>query len=385
MLTKGPIAAGLIGLWIGGLWLLGGASRRAVAGLHLWSNLLLLALLASPWFVWMFWQFDDQFVSGYLGGGHAGYLTPRNSASSSQWTFYLRMFMTAVFPWSLIAVGYGIDTVRRAWRGASVPQWEVWLWIWIAVVLTVFTLVPFRVDRYIYPAAPACCLLAVRGWMAASAAPQWRDYAATRAAAGVVALAFIAGGAILWASLSDLNLPLTQAAYLVPAVLVIGGLCIGAKMTRAGLPLPRVEWPALTLVAVFACAVYFAVPVLRVGVPIEKIGRFVAVSSLPGEPVAFLGLDGWEMGLTYYLRTPPTRLRNATEAERFASAPGRRWVVTRQEWDNQIVTDGCAALSVPAIVGTKGRGLLRTQVWGDVVVIRFDTPTTDIRGTCLPP
>jgi len=384
VLTKGPIAAGLIALWIGTVWLLGGASRRAVAGLRLWPNVLLVALIASPWFVWMFWQFGDQFVSGYFGGGHAGYLTPRNSASSSQETFYLRMFLTAFFPWSLIALGYGIDTVRRWWGGTSVPQWEVWLWLWIAVVLAVFTMVPFRVDRYIYPAAPACCLLAVRGWLLASAATHWRDYAATRAAVGVVALALVGGGVYLWTSLGDLNLPLAPAAAILPAVLVVGGLGICARMARAWHTLPGVEWPALTLVIAYAGAVHFASPALRAGLPIEQVGRFVAASSLPHEPVAFLGLDRWEMGLTYYLRTSPTRLRNAIDAERFASTPGRRWMVTKPEWRDQIATAGCVTFSVPAIVGTKGRGL-RTQVWGDILVIQFDAATSFTNETCLPP
>lgn len=384
VLTKGPIAAGLIGLWVGALWLLGGASRRAVVGLHFWRNALMAALLISPWFVWMFWQYGDEFVRGYVGGGHMGYLTPRNSASSSQWSFYLRMFLTAFFPWSLIAVGYGIDTIRRRWRGAATAQWEVWLWLWIAVVLVVFTLVPFRVDRYIYPAAPACCLLAVRGWMAASSASHWQDYLATRVAVGVVALTFVIGGIYLWASLDRLTLPLTQAAAIVPAVLVIGGLCLAVRMRMAGHLLPRVEWPAMTLVVAYAGAVYFAVPALSTGLPVEQVGRFVAGRSLPHEPVALLGLDRWQMGLTYYLHSPPERLDNATEAERFASTPGRRWMVTRPEWGDQIITSGCVTFSVPAIVGTRGRGL-RTQVWGDVLVLQFDADTAFTPETCPPP
>jgi len=383
VLTKGPIAAGLVGLWIGLLWLFGGASRRAVGRLHLWPNVLVVALLASPWFLWMFWQFGDQFVGGYVGAGHMGYLTPRNSASSSQWSFYLRMFLTAFFPWSLIAVGYGIDTLLRWRRGARVEMWEVWLWMWIVVVLAVFTLVPFRVDRYIYPAAPACCLLAVRGWLAASAAPEWRDYAATRVAAGMVALTFIGAGIFLWISLPDLNLPLTQAAGVLPALLVIGGVVIAAKMLRRGQALPPVEWPAVTLVAAYACVVFFAVPAVRAGLPVEQVGRFVANDIGVDEPVAILGLDRWQMGLTYYLPTAPTQLRNATEAEHFARTPGRRAIVTRREWRDQIATPGCVTLSVPAIVGTKGRGL-RTQVWGDIVVIEFDSRLTDSPATCLP-
>lgn len=383
VLTKGPIAAGLIGLWIGVLWVLGGPSRRAVAGLHLWPNAIVVGLLACPWFLWMFWQFGDQFVGGYLGGGHSFYLTPRNSPSSSQWSFYVRMFLTAFFPWSLIAVGYGIDSIRRWWGGGSTPAWEVWLWAWIAVVLAVFTLVPFRVDRYIYPAAPACCMLAVRGWMLASAAPGWRDYIVTRGAAGVVALAFVGGGIFLGISLPDLNLPLSRGAGVLPVLMVLGGVVMVVKMLRRGLPLAPLQLPAVTLVAAYACVVFFAVPALRNGLPVERVGRFVAGNTGVDEPVAVLGLDRWEMGLTYYLPTPPTHLSNAVEADQFARASGRRTIVTRKEWRDRLATPGCVTLSVPAIVGTKGRGL-RRQVWGDVVVIQFDDRTAYSTASCPP-
>jgi hypothetical protein len=160
----------------------------------------------------------------------------------------------------------------------------------------------------------------------------------------------------------------------LPALLVIGGVLIAAKMLRRGLPMAPVEWPAMTLVAAYACVVFFAVPALRTGLPIEQVGRFVADNSEPDEPVAILGIDRWQMGLTYYLHTPPTQLSTVTEAEQFAKAPGRRTIVTRRRWRDQLTTAGCVTFSVPAIVGTKGRGL-RTQVWGEIVVIQFDSGT----------
>ncbi len=387
VLTKGPVAAGLVGLWLVLAWLLGGDSRRAVSALPWKRGLLGIVVLAAPWFVWMYAEFGDAFVRGYFFAGHTDYLTPRASASSTQWTFYARMFMTAFFPWSLVAIGYGADTVLRRRRGVTVPVWEVWLWLWIAVVLAVFTAVSFRVDRYIYPAAPACCLLAIRGWLAAAGSSNPREFACTRAAVFVTGVVLAAAGASLAWAMPSLSLNLPVAAYVLPAVLSVGGLAMMASLLRRGGGLPRFAgWPIGTLLAAYICAAMWGLPAVRAGLPVDVVGRFVAKHAALGEPVGLLGMDRWEMGLRYYLTDLPERLQNAREAGRFACAPGPRWMVTRREWYDAIASGGGAgtvALSVPAILGTKGRGL-RTQIWGDVLVLRFDSACTSPTPPPLP-
>lgn len=382
ILTKGPVAGFLVSVWLTALWLVGGESRRAVKGLRMWAGVLGVCVLAAPWFVWMYSRFGAQFVTDYFGQGHVGYLTPRNSASSSDWFFYPRMFLTSFFPWSFIALGYGIDTLRRARRGVAVPMWEIGLWIWMAVVLLAFTVVPFRVDRYIYPAAPACCLLAARGWLEARAEPHWREFAMTRVAAGLVALVLVGAGLSFWWSLPRLALPLPATVGLLPAILVLGGVAILVSMIRSGAGLPTLTgWPTVTLVSAYAILVLVGLPIVRAGLPVEQVGRFVAGRISEGDPVAVLGLERWEVGLAYYLNNPPIPLRTPQEAERFVKSPGPRWMVMRKEQYRTTAPGGCVTLSIPAIVGTKGRGI-RTQVWGDIVVVRYDSTTDFVRSPC---
>lgn len=374
VLTKGPIAVVLIGAWLAAAWLLGGESRQTVSRLRWVRAAMWVGVLASPWFLWMYWQFGDAFIQGYLVSGHTGYLTPRASASSSDWTFYGRMFLTAFFPWSLIAVGFGIDTARRRWRGVPVPMAEAWLWLWIGVVLAVFSAAAFRVDRYIFPAAPACCLLAYRGWLAARESHQAREFVATRVATALTALLIAGGGAWLWWSLPGLALGLPQTAVVLPVALIAGGVTIMVTMGRSGWVPPRLAGsPIAVLLFAYGAAVWFGLPAVRDGLPVETVGRFIASHSQPGEPVAMLGLERWETGLRFYMPDLPTRLNNAAEAERFAGGTTPRWLVTRREWYDSMrrdVCEGTVAMSVPAIVGTTGRGL-RTQRWSDVVVVRF--------------
>jgi hypothetical protein len=273
----------------------------------------------------------------------------------------------------------------------AVPLWESGLWLWIGIVLVTFTLIPFRVDRYIYPVAPACCLLAVRGWLAASAEARWREFIATRAAVGFVAVAFAGAGLFAWSALPSLGVPLPTAAGIMPAVLVIGGVAMAATMMlRRGAGIPDLAgWPIATLLTVYASLVFVGLPIIRAGLPVEQIGRFVADQSGDDAPVGLLGLERWEVGLAYYLHQAPQHLRDSADAERFANMPGPRWIVMRRESAQTAPPGGCVTLTLPAIVGTKGRGI-RTQVWGDVLVIRYNAgapsaSTSLAGGTCLVP
>jgi 4-amino-4-deoxy-L-arabinose transferase-like glycosyltransferase len=382
ILTKGPVAAVLVSAWLAAMWVAGGESRRGVSRLNLGPAVIAVCALAAPWFLWMYSQYGTQFVNEYFGQNHAGYFTPRHSRSSSDWLFYVRMFLTSFFPWSFVTIGYGIDTVRRVRRGLRVPAWELGLWLWMAIVLVAFTLVPFRVDRYIYPAGPACCLLAARGWLSARAESGLREFAATRAAAGLVALILIGAGIAVWWSLPSLAVKLPVTVSVLPVMLVLGGLAILISMLRGERRLPAVTgWPALTLVTAYAVLVLVGLPIVRAGLPVEQVGRFMADRTSSGEPVAVLGLERWEVGLAYYLHQAPQRLEDATEAERFAKTPGPRWVVMRRESLGATAPSGCVTLSIPAIVGTKGRGI-RTQVWGDVVVVRYDAVADSLKQSC---
>src|SRR5439155_23744660 len=101
-------------------------------------------------------------------------------------------FVGAFFPWSMVALGRAIDVVRRRQARYSVSTGEAFLWAWVVVVIGFFSLARFKLDHYIFPAAPACCLLAARGWLGAV-----DDERSTATRSSIVALgcALIVGGA----------------------------------------------------------------------------------------------------------------------------------------------------------------------------------------------
>jgi hypothetical protein len=122
-----------------------------------------MIVAASPWLVYMWVTFNGRFVHDYLLAGNLWYFTGRKvfSRRASDHTFYLRTFAGAFFH-GAIAVGYVGDrwTTRRARVGPALHPGDTALMAWIVVLLSFFSIARFKLDWYIFPAAPACCLLA---------------------------------------------------------------------------------------------------------------------------------------------------------------------------------------------------------------------------------
>jgi 4-amino-4-deoxy-L-arabinose transferase-like glycosyltransferase len=375
VMTKGPIAIVLAAVFLGLGWAAGGESRRAVSLLSWKTGLLGTIVVASPWFVWMYWQFGDEFVRGYVLAGHLSYLSPRSSASSRTHTFYLRMFFTAFFPWSLVTLGYAVDTCRRRLGGVAPAADEMLLWAWTIAVIAVFTLAQFRVDRYIFPAAPACCLLAARAWVAAKSDVGWREYPATRIAIFALALFFVLLAAALAVSLPGLALNIPKAAFLLPASLALGGVAMVVTMLRNDLRPPTVlRIPIGMMVVVYGLIVTMGFPLIEEGRPVKEVGRWLRAQSVAGDSVGLYGprLRRWEPALRYYATRPVRRLDDENDARAFLASSGNNWVVMRKERYDELAAAGVLgqiAHTVPAIVGTSGRGL-RRQIWSDIVVVR---------------
>src|SRR5512132_318651 len=169
VMTKGPIALILVGLWIVLALGVSARLREWLRRLHWKLGLVCVTAAASPWFVWMQGRFGSDFVRGYLLAGNLFYFTQpvEWSARVVSHTFYARAFAGAFFPWSAVVVGRGIDALRR--RARPLDTSEALLWTWGLVVIGFFSVARFKLDHYIFPAAPACCLIAAKAWRDAAA------------------------------------------------------------------------------------------------------------------------------------------------------------------------------------------------------------------------
>jgi 4-amino-4-deoxy-L-arabinose transferase-like glycosyltransferase len=220
-------------------------------------------------------------------------------------TFYLRIFATAFFPWSIVVIGGLVDIVVQR-RHPPMPAEVRVLWLWLFVVIGFFTVARFKLDHYIFPMAPACCLLAARAWRTAAVDDRWHW---TRVSIGVIAAVMVVGGLVASVALFRINLGLDVSALTLPLALVAGGCVLGFQMIRRrGLPPLSIWTPIVTLVAAYGVFVVIGLPILEQSRPTAPLddglqntrrrrAAWGSTASLTGRPASATTpadpLSGW--------------------------------------------------------------------------------------------
>ncbi|MEO8076616.1 MAG: glycosyltransferase family 39 protein, partial [Acidobacteriota bacterium] len=373
VMTKGPVALVLVGLFLGVAWLASAETREMVRMLRWKSGLCAVAFGASPWFIWMAWRFGPAFVGGYLLAGNIYYFTQPIvfSGRAVSHTYYARVFAGAFFPWSAVLVGRGLDVLRGRRMGLRLKGEQTLLWLWIFVVIGFFSLARFKLDHYIFPAAPACCLLAAHAWRAAAADDERRYRATTFSVIGIAAALIVAGGFGI-TYLPQLGLELPAIALALPVVLMAGGITLMTQSARRNWRLPVNPFVIVTmLLVVYAMVVAVGFPAIERARPTSLVAGRLARVTPASAPVGVYRLERWRASLRYYLNRPVERLETADDMRAFLSRGEPVYVVMlRREYD-ELRKAGLPVrvlIQHRAVVGTSGRGL-RRQRWGYLVVV----------------
>jgi 4-amino-4-deoxy-L-arabinose transferase-like glycosyltransferase len=339
--------------------------------------------LSLPWFVWMYYALGWHFVYQYALAGNLYYITQPQSFSNRAFnhTLYVSTFLAGFFPWSIVVLGGALDTIRRRRAAMKVPPEEILLWAWIGVVFVFFTIARFKVDRYVYPAAPACCLLAARAWMSISIPDLSiaRDNIFTRWSVAALGIILVAAGVVAGFSLFDLGLELPWSALVIPISLAAGGVALEAAILRRGAVSPLLFGVVLVmLLVVYSSVMAIGLPLLERARPTEAIADSLRPRLAADDRIGLYRLEKWRFSLRYYLERPLSRLQDSSDVRQFLTTKGG-YILMLDEDYARLRNDGVnlRALSErPAVTGTTGRGL-RRQKWGALVVaISDDTPRT---------
>lgn len=375
VMTKGPVALVLVGLFFAAAWAAGGAMRQYVRGLQWPAGLFIAAIAASPWFVWMNAHFGQAFVQGYILAGNVFYLTqpPSFSGRSVSHWFYLRSFAGAFFPWSALVVGRAVDLARRRRTGLEWPVEERLLWLWAGLVFAFFSVARFKLDHYIFPAAPACCLIAAKAWRDA-ASERSRQVFATRASVLALASLFVAGGAFVATSIFELNLELPESAILLPIALGMGGVALLMRSARVGWHVPQQPDAGLaTMLAIYALTVTIGFPTLQRIRPTAQAGQTLRRMTSGDTPAALYHLEQWRASLRYYADRPLARLDTPADVAAFLSPLRPSYVLMIRRDYRELRRAGLHLREVfksRAVVGTtKSLSGFRRQQWDDLVLV----------------
>jgi 4-amino-4-deoxy-L-arabinose transferase-like glycosyltransferase len=374
VMTKGPVALVLVGLFCCAAWACGGSLRAWVRLLRWKRGLLLATLAASPWFLWMSLRYGRAFVEGYFVVGNLHYVTQPSSFSNRaiSHTYFARAFAGGFFPWSAIVAGRAIDLALRRRSAAPVPVEEKLLWLWALLVIGFFSAARFKLDHYIFPAAPAFCLIAARAWQNAALAEPARARGTHLSVLGLGG-GLIFAGTFLSVYLFDLNLYLPSSAIILPMILAVGGVAVLAAAAKSNWRVPATPRAlVVTMLCVFGVVMTIGYPTLDRAKPTALLANTLRRMTPADAPTAMYKLDPWRASLRYYAARPLAQLSSPEDLRAFAARERpvylfmirRDYRLLRKSFGLREV---CRARAV--VRTTRIKAGLRRQHWDDLVVV----------------
>ena len=339
ILTKGPLALALCGLTFILAIAASADLRRRLLALHFVSGLLIVVAMSAPWFIYMWLRFRDAFVAGYVMNENVSLFASNRFNTRFDPLFYFRVLAAGLLPWTALVVGRLWDDVR-AFRARSLDSTEVLLWCWTIAILGFFTASRFKLDHYVFPAAPALCLVTARAWVDLRTRASTAGHAGARIGAQTIGpLLVIAGTGGGYFMIARLDLP--NAAIIAPVVMLLAGIIVTARVTFGHRPLPDVPWVTLTaLAATYAAVITWVLPALEQRKVIPDVGRWVAGRAEPGARIATYRLNRWSNAFRFYVDRHVSHLDTPDEARAFIEMPGSAYAVMTSQYYDELAAQG---------------------------------------------
>jgi 4-amino-4-deoxy-L-arabinose transferase-like glycosyltransferase len=340
VLTKGPLA-----LVLGGMaFLLAIASsaelRRRLLSLHWIAGLAVVVAAAAPWFAYMYVRFGQAFVAGYLLDENVRLYASRRFANQPNFWFYFQILAAGLLPWTGLLIGRLYDDVRALWRRERVDALEILLWCWVTAIIGFFSFSTFKLDHYVFPAAPALCLLCARAWSDLGRDPLARRNSGSRVGGHLIGPILVAIG-VGCGYFLIMRLDLPRAALTVPVTLTVAGAALTAIVNLRGGRPPRVPWIVLSAMAVtYAGIILFVIPALEQRKVVDDLARQAAQEMAAGDRAAGYRMNRWNPSLRFYMGRHVTFLEDPAEARAFFGAPGAFYCVMRKPAFDEFVAQG---------------------------------------------
>jgi 4-amino-4-deoxy-L-arabinose transferase-like glycosyltransferase len=338
--------------------------RRRLLALHWAWGLAIIAALSAPWFTYMYVRFKDGFVNGYILDENVRLFAASRFANQPGYGFYVQILAGTLLPWTGLLIGRLIDDARAFRRDGRLDGVEAMLWAWTLAVVGFFTLSTFKLDHYVFPAAPSLCLLCARAWSDLRTDHQSDRHRFSRLGFYLIGPLLLAIGAACAYFLSA-RLALPTGALVVPAALTLTGavVTVGSILRRARPP--RVPWLVTgALLATYAGLILFVLPAFEAQKVVPDVAQWVAARAQPLDRVASFRLNRWNPAYRFYVGRHTTFLEDPAEAAAFFGAPEPFYCVMRREEFDAFVARG-VPLTVryerEGLWATSGRALWRTR------------------------
>jgi 4-amino-4-deoxy-L-arabinose transferase-like glycosyltransferase len=366
VLTKGPLALVLCGLTFLVACIASADVRRRLLALRWIAGLGLVLAIAAPWFLYMYLRFRQAFVDGYILDENLRLFAASRFENQPGPLFYVQILAAGFLPWTGLFVGRLVDDVTAMVRGEPLDGVETLLWLWTLVILGFFSASTFKLDHYVFPAAPAICLLCARAWDGIVTAPGARRNRWSRVGGLTVGPLLIAIGAAIGALLWT-RLALPALTVVVPLALILSGIAMTWQTWRlaVGREAPALPWSGMLALGVtYAGIILFALPALEPHKIAPDLARYVSGRAADGDRIATYRLNRLTPAFRFYVHRHTEFLETATAAETFFSAGGSFYCVMAHEAYEELTARGARLAILYERQGmwvTSGRLLFRNR------------------------
>ncbi|HMF93636.1 MAG TPA: glycosyltransferase family 39 protein [Vicinamibacterales bacterium] len=363
VMVKGPLALVLAALTMLVLAAASADLRRRLFGLHWFVGLILIVVVSSPWFVYMYLRFRQEFVNGYILDENVRLFAASRFANQPGFWFYFQILATGLLPWTGLLIGRIIDDLRCVWRGERVDHVETMLWSWTLVIVGFFTASTFKLDHYVFPAAPSLCILCARAWTDVRHHHRQPSTAWSRLGLYLIGpFLVVVGLGCGYFVIARLALP--RAAIAVPIALTFAGALLTALANVRGALPPRVPWLVIgALLITYAGIIAFVLPALEQRKVVPEMAEWVAAHARPSDRVCSFRMNRWAPAYRFYVRRHVQMLEDAAEAEAFFKQPEPFFCIMRRNAYEEFVAQGTRlhpVLEREGMAVTSGRALFRT-------------------------
>jgi 4-amino-4-deoxy-L-arabinose transferase-like glycosyltransferase len=366
VMVKGPLALALCGLAFALALAVSAEVRRRLLALKWLTGVALVIVLASPWFLYMYWRFNDAFVQGYVLDENVRLYTARRFVNQPNFWFYFRILAAGLLPWTGLLIGRLVDDIRAVVSGERLDGVEILLWTWTAVIVAFFTFSTFKLDHYVFPAAPALCLLCARAWFDVRHARLSPRHTASRIGLHLVGPALVAIGLGCGYFLVA-RLELSRYAIAVPVALTVAGIALTVLANlRGGLP-PRAPWIVMSaLFVTYVGLVAFVMPALDRRKVVHDAAQWIAAArQRESAPARIATYHYPNSAFRFYVDQHVTFLDEPTEARVFFDAPEPFYCLMRKAAFDEFVAQGVPLKMVyerEGMATTSGRVLWRNRL-----------------------
>ncbi len=157
-LTKGLIGIAFPAMIIGA-WIILLNRWRTLLNMNLLGGLVIFLAITLPWY-YLVQKANPEFLHFFFVTQQVSrFLTLQDFNDKAAFWFYIPVVMGGFFPWSLFLIQAVYQKLQVIWKNKNAHAAELFLVLWLFMVLIFFSIPHSKTVGYILPLFPACALL----------------------------------------------------------------------------------------------------------------------------------------------------------------------------------------------------------------------------------